>query len=128
MGRMGSTKRIGRRAWKRRAAKSLAISAAFAVFAISESAPAQVFNLTSGTNTWNVAGNWTPSGVPNSVGASATFVTPTANQTVNLGAAITVGAINVTNNSAGTATVTFANGTGGSLTLDAVGSGPATIT
>lgn len=84
---------------------------------------AQTFNITTGTASWNVAGNWTPSGFPNATGASATFNSPTGTQTVNLSAAIIVGSINVTNNSANV--LTIANG-GGSLTMDAT-SGNATI-
>ena len=72
-----------------------------------------MFNFTAGTNSWNVAGNWTPSGFPNAIGTSATFNDPTAAQTTNLSAAITVGTINLTNN--GTFIHTLANGTGGSL-------------
>jgi fibronectin-binding autotransporter adhesin len=90
------------------------------------SAFGQTFNATSGTSSWNVAGSWTPSGFPNSVGASATFNSPTAAQTVNLSAAITVGAITLANN--GSSVFTLANGTGGSLILDATGSGEAAIT
>jgi autotransporter-associated beta strand protein len=87
---------------------------------------AQTLNATSGTTAWTTAGNWTPSGVPNSVGASATFNSNTAAHTVNLGAAITVGSLNFTSN--GTTIRTLANGTGGSLTFDATGSGEASVT
>ncbi len=84
--------------------------------------PAQsVFIPTTGTVSWNTGSNWTPSGVPNAVGAATQFSSPTGGQTVNLGAAITVGSIQFTNNSANV--VTLANGTGGSLTMDQDGSG-----
>lgn len=86
----------------------------------------QTLTATSGTTAWNTPGNWTPSGVPNSVGASAAFNSPTAAHTVNLGAAITVGSLSLTNDSAFVRTI--ANGTGGTLTFDAVGSGEATVT
>jgi autotransporter-associated beta strand protein len=86
---------------------------------------AQTFNFTTGTQSWNVNSNWTPSGFPNATGASATFNSPTGTQTVNLSAAITVGSISITNN--GSNNLTLANGTGGSLTMDAAGAGPATI-
>jgi autotransporter-associated beta strand protein len=89
-------------------------------------AQAQTFNFNAGTQSWNVAGNWSPSGFPNAVGASATFNSLTAAATVNLGAAITVGAMTFTNNGAFVRNI--ANGTGGSLILDATGSGEATIT
>lgn len=86
----------------------------------------QTYNSTTGATAWNVAGNWTPSGFPNSVGASATFNSPTGNQTVSLSAAITVGTIGITNNES--SSFTLQNGTGGSLVLDATGSGEAAIT
>ncbi len=105
----------------------ITLSSLFAVACVllSGIAHAQTFNFTTGTQSWNVNGNWTPSGFPNAVGASATFNSPTAAQTVNLSAAITVGTINFTNN--GTFLNTLANGTGGSLILDATGSGEAAI-
>lgn len=87
-------------------------------------AAAQTFNHTSSTQSWNLGTNWTPSSVPNSIGATANFNSPTANQTVSLNAAITVGSINLTNN--GTFTFLMNNGAGGSLTLD-VTSGNASI-
>lgn len=87
---------------------------------------AQTYTPTSGASTYNDPANWTPNVVPNAVGASATFQNPTAAQTINLGAAITVGSFNFTNNA--NVIQTLANGTGGSLTFDAVGSGPATVT
>lgn len=86
---------------------------------------AQTFTSNTGIQNWNSAGNWTPSGFPNAVGASTTFVNAGAATTVNLGAAITVGSINATQNSAFVRTI--ANGTNGSLTFDAVGSGEASI-
>jgi autotransporter-associated beta strand protein len=87
---------------------------------------AQVFNPTSGSQSWNLPANWSTGVVPNAVGASATFQEPSAGLTVNLNAAITAGSLNFTNNTG--FVVTLANGTGGSLTLDAAGSGPASIT
>src|SRR5206468_12014928 len=51
---------------------------------------------------------------------------PTAARTANLDAAITVGSISFNINANFTTAV--ANGTGGSLTMDAAGAGPATIT
>ncbi len=97
-----------------------------ALIAVASAGFGQTYNLTAGAaNSWNTAGNWTPSGVPNGIGASATFVTPTAAHTVNLNAAITVGSLNFTNN-ATTFIQTLANGTGGSLIFD-VASGNATV-
>jgi hypothetical protein len=55
--------------------------------------------------------------VPNGVGVATSFNSPTATETVNLNAPITVGTITFTNN--GTSLVTLANGTSGALTVDA---------
>lgn len=82
---------------------------------LAPSVSAQTFNVTTGTASWNVNGNWTPSGFPNAIDASATFQSPTGAQTVNLSTGITVGTINLTNDSA--SIFTLANGAGGSLTF-----------
>src|SRR6478735_6105181 len=75
-----------------------------------------------GTVQWNSTLNWSPASVPNAIGAAATFPnSPTANMTVQLGAPITVGSIDVTNGGT-TQIFTISNGTGGSLTFDTSGS------
>ena len=77
--------------------------------------------LTAGPFNWDNASaqnNWT-SGFPNAVGDVATMnVNLSANQTVNLNQAITVGSLTIGDNS-GTQTATLATGTAGSLTFDA---------
>ena len=86
-------------------------------------ARAQTFTPTSGTQSWNVNSNWSTGTFPNGVGASATFISPTSNEIVELNQAITVGTTTVTNNS--TNILTIQNGTAGSLIFDATGTGPA---
>ncbi len=83
--------------------------------------------LVAGTTTWNTATNWdTNPTFPNGVGVTANFPnSPTAAWTVDLNAAITVGAISIVNNS--TFGYTLTDGTGGSLTV-AASSGNATLT
>lgn len=107
-------------------AKRLCLALAVCLFASTGWGQTQTFQFTTGTLGWNVDGHWSPPPFPNAVGASATFQNPTGAQTINLSAAITAGSLNFTNNTANI--VTLANGTGGSLTLDAAGTGPATIT
>src|SRR3954471_11156558 len=113
----------------KKAFKSLEIIALLAfVVALPAGSRAQTWNVAlNGTAaSWNIAGNWSPATVPNAIDASAIFATdPSAATTVSMNAAIKVGSINVTNNSANI--LTFANGTGGSLTFD-VTSGNATFT
>jgi fibronectin-binding autotransporter adhesin len=73
------------------------------------------------TGSWNTAGNWSPSGVPNGAGVQSIILTPTAAQSITLDAAISAGNISFTNN-ATTFISTLANGTGGSLTFNNGGS------
>ena len=84
--------------------------------------------LTAGPFNWDNASaqnNWT-SGFANAVGDVATMnVNLSANQTVNLNQAITVGSLTIGDNS-GTQTATLATGTAGSLTFD-VTSGNASL-
>jgi autotransporter-associated beta strand protein len=95
-----------------------------------------VFQPTSGTATWNAAANWNPATVPNAVGASATFnnaasgsnPAQTGNRTITADAALTVGTITFNNDGANAFTNSVTTGTGGTLTFDEVGAGPATIT
>lgn len=86
----------------------------------------QTFNINTGAGSWNTNANWTPATFPNGVGASATFNNATATSSVSLNSAITVGSLNFTQNNSIIRTI--ANGTGGSLIFDAVGSNDATIT
>ncbi|HEY1661688.1 MAG TPA: autotransporter-associated beta strand repeat-containing protein [Verrucomicrobiae bacterium] len=76
-----------------------------------------------GAGSWNTAGNWTPSGVPNSVGAVANF-NLTASAAITLDNAITIGGLNILQT--GNFTTTIGNGTGGTLTW-ATSSGTPTI-
>lgn len=69
----------------------------------------------SGGGSWNVAGNWTPSGVPNGQGQVAYFGSAiTGPSTVTLDGTQTVGTIAFNNANS----YTIATGTGGSLVLD----------
>src|SRR5437764_14237878 len=109
-----------------RIALCLLISAVALILCNISSASAQTWNLAGG-GSWNAAANWNPAAVPNSVGASATFngaatgsnPAQTANRTVTLDAAQTVGSI-LFNNDLSTFTDTISAGTSGSLTFDAV--------
>jgi MYXO-CTERM domain-containing protein len=88
-----------------------------------------------GTASWNTAANWNPSGVPNAVGANATFnnaasgsnPAQTGNRTASLDAAQTVGSITFNNDAANAFTNTVSPGTSGSLTFDETAAGPAVI-
>jgi autotransporter-associated beta strand protein len=72
-----------------------------------------------GTVQWNTGTNWDTDTAPNGQGAQAIFPnSPSGNMTVQLGAAITVGSIDVTNSSTSN-NFSLNNGTGGSLTFDA---------
>ena len=104
----------------------LAASAAALLLNIAPAAKAETFNKTSGTNTWNSTANWVEATIPNAVDAIAIFDSPTAARTINLDTVITVGSITFNINA--NFTNLLQNGTGGSLTLDAAGAGPATIT
>lgn len=88
-------------------------------------AHAQTFVPTSGTAAWNLDANWSPATIPNAVGASVVFDTPTAARTITVDSGatgFTIGSLTFNNNSA------FANalqvGTAGSnLILDNGGAG-----
>src|SRR5205809_309393 len=96
----------------------LMVSAATLLLGHAPSASGQTWNLAGG-GSWNVAGNWNPSGVPNSVGASATFngaatgsnPAQTASRTITLDAAQTVGSI-LFNTDLSTFANTVSTGTG----------------
>ena len=75
---------------------------------------------------WNVNGNWTTAGFPNSVGDVANLTNNiTGDQVVNLNQAITLGALNL-GDSDGSNSFTIAGGIGGALILDSI-SGAASI-
>ena len=119
---------------RRHLGSALAVSVAALFLGGATSTQAQTWNLAGG-GSWATAANWNPASVPNAVGASVTFngaatgsnPAQTANRSVNLDGAKTVGSITF-NNDLSTFTDTIATGTGGPLTFDEVGSGPATIT
>jgi len=99
------------------------------------SAHAAVYNKGVGA-TWNDVANWSnPSDIPNTTGENATFngaatannVAQSANRTVPLDGAKTVGSI-LFNNDLSNFTNTISTGTGGPLTFDEAGSGPSIIT
>jgi autotransporter-associated beta strand protein len=72
--------------------------------------------------------NWDTGVVPNGVGETAIFNDPTATRGITLGAPITVGSMTFNTSGATNFTTTLSNGSGGSLTFDATGDGPAVIT
>ena len=96
------------------------------------------------TTSWGNTAAWVEGTVPNAVGATAIFNNPTAARTVTLGGStapcpggtgigcnFTVGSISMDNNSAFTTTIrndATVNPTAATLTFDAAGAGPATIT
>jgi len=95
---------------------------------------AETWNLPAG-GSWNAAANWNPASIPNGVGATAIFngaatgsnPAQTGNRTVTLDGAQTVGSI-LFNNDLSTFTNSLTTGSGGPLTFDAAGAGPASIT
>ncbi|MEO7299728.1 MAG: autotransporter-associated beta strand repeat-containing protein [Verrucomicrobiota bacterium] len=93
-------------------------------------AGAETWNLATG-GTWNNAINWNPQSIPNATGANATFnnssPAQTANRSITVDAAQTVGSITLNNDAANTFTTSLTTGTTGSLILDEVNAGPATI-
>jgi autotransporter-associated beta strand protein len=88
-----------------------------------------------GGGSWSTAANWNPAVVPNAVGDNATFnnaasganAAQTANRTITLDGAKTIGSLNLNADAANAFTNTISTGTGGPLTFDETGSGPATI-
>ena len=115
---------------------SLSFVAVTAVLIPCFSAQAEVWNLPAG-GTWNAEASWTPATIPSAIGANATFnnaltgsnPAQTGNRTVTTDAAQTVGSIQFNNSadSANTFTNSITAGSSGSLILDAVDAGPATI-
>jgi autotransporter-associated beta strand protein len=101
---------------------------------VPSSAQAQIiWNLGTG-GSWNTAANWNPATVPNGTDVIATFndaasgsnPAQTANRTITVDAAQTVGTINFNNDAANAFTNSLTTGTAGSLTFS-VGAGSATI-
>src|SRR5438045_119830 len=114
--------------------KSILLAAISFGLASLPSARAQTWNLAAG-GSWNTPGNWNPSGVPNSIGASATFngaangsnPAQPGNRPVTMDAAQPVGSLTF-NNDWSTFPDSLTPGTSGSLIFVASGAGPATIT
>lgn len=74
---------------------------------------------TAGTFSYSTAGNWNPAVVPNGVGVSANLSSDlTGDETVELNAAVTVGALTI-GDADGTNKFNVTAGSGGSLTFDA---------
>jgi autotransporter-associated beta strand protein len=72
--------------------------------------------------------NWDTGVVPNAAGETAIFNGPTATRGITLGAPITLGSVTFNTAGATNFTTTLSNGSGGSLTFDQAGDGPAVIT
>ncbi|MCC5848096.1 MAG: autotransporter-associated beta strand repeat-containing protein [Verrucomicrobia bacterium] len=71
----------------------------------------------SGSNMdWSTSSNWSPSTVPNGVGAGAVFTSPSDDLSVSLNQNITLGSISITNNTGFDFSVN--SGSGGDLILD----------
>ena len=81
------------------------------------------FQQTTGSQSWNTAANWTPTGVPSGTDVAVIFNAPTAAESVSLGASQTVGSFTIHDNS--TFALTLSNTSGLTLTLSA-SSGTAT--
>lgn len=118
----------------RNRAAAAALVAAAALAGRPSAGWAETFQPATGTVTWNATSSWSPASIPNGVGASAVFngaatannLAQTANRTASLDAAITVGSITF-NTDLSTFTNSVTTGSGGPLTFDATGTGPATI-
>jgi fibronectin-binding autotransporter adhesin len=116
-----------------RAVKLFAVIATV-FFNIEAANAASIWNIPAG-GSWNTAANWNPGVVPNAVGDNATFnnaasgsnPAQTGNRTVTLDGAKTIGSLALNADAANAFTNTISTGTGGPLTFDEAGSGPATI-
>ena len=83
-----------------------ALSLAFIIIPIaSQLSPAETFVPTTGPAAWIDTNNWNPNTVPNAVGATAIFETPTATRMVTLASDVTVGTLSFTNNSTFTTSI-----------------------
>lgn len=109
------------------------LAAAVGMTLVTTPARASVYTLAA-DGTWNATTSWNDSTIPNAVGANATFngnatasnPAQTANRTITLDGAKTVGSI-LFNDDLSTFTNSITTGTGGPLTF-ANGGSPATIT
>ena len=101
----------------------IAASVFAAALVLAASAHAQTWNLNA-DGTWGTAGNWTPTTVPNAIGAAVTLGSViTADRTITLDASTTIGSLTF----AGTKAYTIASSApGNTLTFD-VASGTATL-
>lgn len=93
------------------------MAAAFGQIGVANAA--SIWQVATGSSSWNTAANWNPAVVPNAVGDNATFnnaasgsnPAQTANRTATLDGSKTVGSINFNNNAANAFTNTIAVGT-----------------
>jgi fibronectin-binding autotransporter adhesin len=128
-----STAKLLLRLWPSRFRCSITL-AALCFLSRERLANGQTWNVSSGAS-WNSAGNWNPSNIPNSVGAAVTFNSAasgsnpaqTVNSTPTLDGSKTVGSITFNNDAANSLFYTISTGSGGPLVFDQVGSSPATI-
>jgi autotransporter-associated beta strand protein len=98
-------------------------------------AMAETFQPSTGSTTWNATTSWNPANIPNAEGAAVVFngaataenPAQTGNRTATLDGPKTVGSI-LFNTDLSNFTNSITTGTGGPLTFDAAGAGPATIT
>ncbi len=82
----------------------------------------------SGTNQWITPASWVEGTIPNAIGATAIFNSPTGTRNMDLNGQFTVGSISIDNNSTFSNNIRNYNISGDLLTFDAAGAGPATIT
>ena len=113
-----------------------------ALFANARRGVAETWAFGAGNAFWGDMASWTEATVPNAIGATATFNSPSGTRTATLNDGsnspcpanvcnFTVGAINFTNDSSFTTTIrndSANSSTAGSLIFDAAGAGPVTIT
>lgn len=94
-----------------------------------DSAQAETWAVASGNANWVNQSSWVENLVPNSVGASAVFNSPTASRNMDLDGQFTVGTVtfNSTNSPGFTQNIRNFQLFGDLLTFDAVGDGPAFI-
>lgn len=99
--------------------KALWISTVWTVLSLfhPHAAGQSTFTTASGNRLWGTASNWTPSGVPDAVGASVIILTPVGGSQAisSFGVARTVGSMSITNDSTNTFSITTTN----TLNLDA---------
>ncbi len=94
----------------------------------STSVHAETWASTTTGGVWDVPGNWNPASVPNAPGAVATFAFDGGTaRSFTYGQDITIGTLNIINDSSVQSVWSTANLTTPSLTFDSGGTGPATI-